>query len=59
MKKKQHLNEVNINGSIVYIENGDVKVKYSDKIEADDGYISPEELKQILLAEIEMIYELG
>ncbi len=58
MKDKQQPKEVNINGSRVYVENGEVKTQLSEAI-LQSGYMTVEEAKQLTLAAVEMIYELN
>ena len=56
--KKDVLNEVvDINGSKVFIEDGEVKTVLSEEIQKR-GWVTVEELRSILHAEIEMIYKL-
>lgn len=56
--KKDLLNDVvDINGSKVFIEDGEVKTVLSEKIQKR-GWMTVEELRSILHAEIEMIYKL-
>ena len=56
--KKDLLNEVvDINGSKVFIEDGEVKTVLSEEIQKR-GWVTVEELRSILHAEIEMIYKL-
>lgn len=56
--KKDLLNEVvGINGSKVFIEDGEVKTVLSEEIQKR-GWVTVEELRSILHAEIEMIYKL-
>ena len=57
MAKKQ-LNEVNINGSRVYVENGKVKTQLSEEIQKN-GYMTVEDAENILHAfvnNLETIY---
>jgi hypothetical protein len=56
--KKQQLNEVNINGSRVYVENGEVKTQLSEAIQ-QSGYMSIEESKNIIKEAVKKIYELN
>ena len=60
MKKTiQALNEVvEINGSKVFIENGEVKTVLSEAI-LQNGYMSVEEAKRLTLEKIKKIYELN
>ena len=56
--KKDLLNDVvDINGSKVFIEDGEVKTVLSEEIQKR-GWVTVEELRSILHAEIEMIYKL-
>ena len=58
-KKKQTINEVvDINGSKVFVENGEVKTILNEEIQRT-GYMSVEEAKQITIAEITKIYQLN
>ena len=49
------LKETVINGSRVFVENGEVKTILSESIQKS-GYMSVEEAREILLATIEKIY---
>lgn len=49
------LNETVINGSRVFVENGEVKTILSEYIQKS-GYMSVEEAREITLAAIEKIY---
>ena len=57
MAKKQ-LNEVNINGSRVYVENGEVKTQLSEEIQKN-GYMSVEDSRKIIKEGVKMIYSLN
>ena len=58
-KKMKQLNEVvDIKGSKVFIENGEVKTILSEAIQ-QSGYMSVEEAKQLTIAEITKIYQLN
>ena len=58
-KNRQALNEVvDINGSKVFVENGEVKTVLSEAIQ-QSGYMSVEEAKQLTLEKIKKIYELN
>lgn len=58
MNRKKTINEVvDINGSKVFIEDGEVKVILNERIQKN-GWMTLEELHSILHAEIEMIYKL-
>ena len=55
-KNRQALNEVvDINGSKVFIENGEVKTVLSEAIQ-QSGYMDVEDLREIIKAEVSMIY---
>ena len=57
-KNSQVLNEVvDINGSKVFIENGEVKTILSEAIQKS-GYMDVEDLREIIKAEVSMIYKL-
>lgn len=47
MDKKKILEDTFINGSRVYIEDGEVKTEYNESIKKN-GYMSPEEARQLL-----------
>lgn len=49
------LNETVINGSRVFVENGEVKTILSESIQKS-GYMSVEEARKLILAAIEKIY---
>lgn len=49
------LNETVINGSRVFVEDGEVKTILSESIQKS-GYMSAEEARKIILATIEKIY---
>ena len=58
MKKKNSLNEiVDVNGSKVFVENGEVKTVLSEEIQSS-GYMSVEESERIALEIIEKEYQL-
>ena len=57
MAKKQSLNEVNVNGSRVYVENGEVKTKLSEVIEKNE-YMSVEDARKIAHEIIKKEYQL-
>ena len=58
-KNRQALNEVvDINGSKVFVENGEVKVVLNKAIQ-QNGYMSVEEAKQLTIAKITKIYQLN
>ena len=55
-KNKQALNEiVDINGSKIFIENGEVKTVLNEVIQ-QSGYMDVEDLREIIKAEVSMIY---
>lgn len=56
-KNKNILNETIINGSRVYVENGEVKTLLSEEIQKT-GYMTVEEMYQLIDTEIKMIYEM-
>ena len=57
--QKQTLNEtIDINGSKVFVENGEVKTVLSEAIQ-QNGYMSVEEAKKLTLEKIRKIYELN
>lgn len=58
MKEKKSLNEVNINGSKVYVENGEVKTQLNEAIQKS-GYMSVEDGMNITLAAVKKVYELN
>ena len=55
MGKTKRINEVDINGSKVYIENGEVKVQLNENI-TRTGYMSVEEAKRLTEEKIRKIY---
>lgn len=58
MKKKKSLNEiVDVNGSKVFVENGEVRTLLSEEIQSS-GYMSVEESERIALEIIEKEYQL-
>ena len=56
--KKQLLQEVNINGSRVYVENGEVKTQLSEDIQRS-GYMSVDEMFDLIDNEIKAIYSMN
>lgn len=56
-KNKNILNETRINGSRVYVENGEVKTLLSEEIQKT-GYMTVEEMYQLIDTQIKMIYEM-
>lgn len=57
MKKKSTLNEViDINGTKVFVENGEVKTVLSEQIQKN-GYMDVEESRKITLEAVKMIYK--
>lgn len=58
MEDKQTLNEVvDINGSKVFVENGEVKTVLSEAIQQSGYYMDVEDLREIIKAEVSMIYK--
>ena len=57
-KKKQSNDVVDINGSKVFVENGEVKTVLSEEIQ-QNGYMSVEDAKQLTLEKIKKIYQLN
>lgn len=58
-KKKQTINEVvDINGSKVFVENGEVKTIFNEDIQRT-GYMRVEVAKQLTLEKIKKIYQLN
>ena len=57
MAKKREIKEVSINGSRVFVENGEVKTVFSEEIQKT-GYMSVEECYQLIDARIGVIYKL-
>ncbi len=56
MRKKDVLKEiVDVNGSIIFVENGEVKTQLSEAIQTS-GYMSVEESERIALEIIEKEY---
>ena len=54
--QEQTLNEIiDINGSKVFVENGEVKTVLSEAIQ-QSGYMDVEDLREIIKAEVRMIY---
>ena len=58
MEKNREIKEVNINGSRVYVENGEVKTVLSGEIQRT-GYMSVEVCYQLIDSAIRMVYELN
>ena len=56
-KDKNKLNETIINGNRVYVENGEVKTVLSEEIQKT-GYMTVEEMYQLIDTQIKMIYEM-
>lgn len=56
-KDKNKLNETIINGSRIYVENGEVKTVLSEEIQKT-GYMTVEEARNILHEIIDKEYEL-
>lgn len=58
-KQREKLNEViDINGSKVFVENGEVKTVLSEAIQKS-GYMSVEESRRITLEAVKKIYEIN
>lgn len=56
--KRSLLNEiVDVNGSKVFIENGEVKTIISEAIQQNGGNMTVEQLREIIKAEVAMIYK--
>ena len=55
MKNRKNINEVNVNGSRVFIEDGKVKTVLSEEIQKT-GYMSVDEMYQLIDSKIKMIY---
>ena len=54
--QEQTLNEIiDINGSKVFVENGEVKTVLSEAIQ-QSGYMDVEDLREIIKTEVSMIY---
>lgn len=58
MKNRNVLDETIINGSRVFIENGEVKTVLSEDIQKS-GYMSLDDCFDIILEEVKKIYELN
>lgn len=59
-KKKILVNEVvDVNGSKVYIENGEVKTILSEEIQRNNGDMSVDDAFDLIKAEVKMIYALN
>lgn len=57
IKKKTQFNEVvDVDGTKIYIENGELKTILSEKIQQNNGDMTVEQLREILKAEVAMIY---
>lgn len=57
MKKKKTLNEiVDVNGSKVFIENGEVKIQFSEAIQESE-YMSVEDARRITHEAVKMEYQ--
>ena len=56
MKDKKNINEVNVNGSRVFIEDGKVKTVLSEEIQKT-GYMAPEDARAILHAFVNKLEE--
>lgn len=56
-KKALMLNEVvDVNGSKVFVKNGEVKTILSEEIQKNGGDMTVEQLREIIKAEVAMIY---
>ena len=55
-KKNSLNNVVEVNGSKVYTENGEVKSQLNETIQSN-GYMSVEEAMQLTIEKIKMIYQ--
>ena len=56
--EKSMLNEVvDVNGSKVFVENGEVKTILSEEIQQNGGDMTVEQLREIIKAEVAMIYK--
>lgn len=51
------INEVVYNGNRTYIENGEVKTILSEDIQNNNGDMTVEQLREIVLNEVTMIYD--
>ena len=59
MKKKKSLNEiVDVNGSKVFVENGEVRTLLSEEIQSS-GYMSVDEMFDLIDNEIKAIYSMN
>ena len=59
MKKRRKLNEiVDVNGSKVFVENGEVKTLLSEEIQSS-GYMSVDEMFDLIDNEIKAIYSMN
>ena len=57
-KEKNFINETYINGSRVYVEDGEVKTSLSQEI-LTSGYMSVEDGQQLTIEAVKKIYELN
>ncbi len=57
MEKIERENEIIIDGSRVYVENGEVKTIFSDEIQRN-GFMTIEEADALLDATIDLIYDM-
>ena len=57
-KEKNIINETYINGSRVYVEDGEVKTSLSQEI-LTSGYMSVEDGQQLTIEAVKKIYELN
>ena len=58
MAKDREIKEVNINGTRVFVDNGEVKTVFSQEIQRT-GYMSVEDCYQLIDSAIKMVYELS
>jgi len=58
MAKDREIKEVNINGTRIFVDNGEVKTVFSQEIQRT-GYMSVEECYQLIDSAIKMVYELN
>lgn len=57
-KRNKHIpKDVYVHGCRIYAEDGNVKIDYSDETQKNGGDVTPDELKEILLAVVKMTYE--
>lgn len=57
-RKKSIPNEVvDVKGSKIFVEDGIVKTILSEEIQQNGGNMTPEQLREIIKAEVKMIYQ--